>query len=756
VTSLEQPTRTVDLPRPGLLRRRHLATELAFSLVTLVVIVVGILLVLLYNRQSNYWYGELQAKADEYIVNLSETLEVPMWDFDDEQIRRIGEGYARNDLITAIVIRGLDDALLYQFNRDASQSRIIRPSPIVHNDKTIGSVRLALTLDNYRRDLVWLRNVTLMVLAMCLAVITIATRFLLKVLMRKPLSLLYQGMDRVARGEYDYGFDEIHHEEMYSIAKRFSKMADEVRKRERSLQKEVHERKRAEQRSRDSEARARAVLDAMPDIMLQFDRDGQIIDVRGDPANLIETCPHCLGKTIAQIMPTHIARIFRDQIEKALKSHLVRIFEYQLAFKNGDRHFECRMVAVSADLALAIVRNITQQVTAAAEKRRLLDQLQRAQKMEAIGLLAGGVAHDLNNILSGLVSYPELILMDLAPDSPLQEPIRTIRRSGERAASIVQDLLTLARRGVSVSEIVNLNQVIQDYLDSAEYATLRGHYPDFELQLDLAEDLQNISGSPVQLTKTVMNLVSNAAEATESDGVIRIATKNSTVHTPIDGFEQIREGDYVVLTVTDNGTGISDEDIDRIFEPFYTKKVMGRSGTGLGMAVVWGTVKDHLGTIDIQSKPLQGTTVTIHLPATSADLIDAEKPETLVQLKGAGERILVIDDVKDQREIAIEMLTRLGYQVESVSSGEAAVDHMREKKVDLLVLDMIMDPGIDGLETYRRIIRTHPGQRAVITSGFSESERVHEARRLGAGAYVKKPYSVETIAKAVKAALNGN
>ena len=743
----------VETRRPGLFRRRHLSTELAISLVTVVVIVVGVILILLYNRQSNDWYKQLQAKADEYATNLSETLAVPIWDFDDEQIRRIGEGYARNDIVTTLVIQDADGTVLYEYRLEDSTNQIVRQRPVEHSGKQIGQVLLALSLDAYRRDLTWLRNIALMVLAVCLVVITIATGILLRVLMRKPMALLYQGMDRVARGDYDYRFEEIHHEEMIGIARRFSNMADEVRRREQSLQKEVHERKRAEQKSRDSEARTRAILDAIPDIMFQFDRDGRFIDVRGEKEELFLPPEKFLERKIENVMPDEINRVFQKQLERTFKSRSVRIFEYQLAFENGVRHYECRLVAVSDQLALGIVRNITQQVTAAEETRRLLDQLQRAQKMEAIGMLAGGVAHDLNNILSGLVSYPELILMDLSPDSPLQKPIRTIQQSGERAANIVQDLLTLARRGVSVSEIVNLNQVIQDYLKSPEYEALCLHHPGVTLQLNLADDLLNISGSPVHLTKTVMNLVSNAAEASVNQGTIRIETENRYIDTPIKGYDDIQEGDYVVLTVTDNGIGISDNDINRIFEPFYTKKVMGRSGTGLGMAVVWGTVKDHHGAIDIKSVPQHGTTVTILLPATTDCRLQARDPETLEELRGRGERILVVDDVKEQREIATDTLTRLGYQVETVASGEAAVDHVRKQPVDLVVLDMIMDPGIDGLETYRRIIRIHPGQRAVITSGFSESDRVHEARRLGAGAYVKKPYRFETIAKAVKSVL---
>jgi len=708
------------------------------------------LLFLIYRQQADALYTRLVEKADEYAVNLSETLAVPIWDLDDEQIRRIGEGFARNEQIAALSIQDAEGNVYYQFERKTAESPIIRDVPIVHTGRTIGHARIALSLNAYLSDLIWLRNTALIVLGVSVVVIVIATGIVLRVLMRKPLSILQQGMDRVARGEDDYRFEEVHHEELADIARRFNTMADRIREREQSLQKEIVERKRAEQRIRESDARTRAILDAIPDILFQFDRDGRFLDMRGDPANLKVPPEQCIGRKLEHVMPGDIARLFYQQLDRAFETRYLRIFEYTMAVDEKANHYECRLVAISDDLALGMIRNINEQVQAAAAKRRLLEQLQRAQKMEAIGMLAGGVAHDLNNILSGLVSYPELILIDLPDDSPLIKPIRTIQEAGERAANIVQDLLTLARRGVSVSEVVNLNQLIQDYLKSPEYENLGVHHPDTRMVTTLADDLLDIAGSPIHLIKTVMNLVSNAAEATLNGGIVRIETANRYVDTPVRGYDDIEEGDYVMLTVADNGIGMPKEDIERIFEPFYTKKVMGRSGTGLGMAVVWGTVKDHHGYIDIQSTQEEGTTVTVYLPATKERPIPEAKREALEALKGAGERILVVDDVAEQREIATGMLTRLGYDVASVSSGEAAVDYLKDHRVELLILDMIMDPGIDGLETYRRIIRIHPGQRAVITSGFSESNRVQEARKLGAGVYVKKPYRLDTIARAVR------
>jgi PAS domain S-box-containing protein len=399
---------------------------------------------------------------------------------------------------------------------------------------------------------------------------------------------------------------------------------------------------------------------------------------------------------------------------------------------------------------LCIGNDITELKLADIEKKDLQAQLQRAQKMEAIGTLAGGVAHDLNNILSGIVSYPELLLMDLDEKSPLVKPILTIQKSGEKAAAIVQDLLTLARRGVAATEVVHLNSIVSEYLLSPEHEKLQMDHPDVKVKHELDANLLNIMGSPVHLSKSIMNLVANAAEAMPDGGTIKIRSENRHADTPINTFDDIGKGDYVTLSVADNGIGISSEDMERIFEPFYTKKSMGRSGTGLGMAVVWGTVKDHRGYIDIKSQEGKGTTITLYFPVTRKELAADLELVSLEEIKGNGESILIVDDVLEQRQIASEMLEKLGYVVTTVASGEEAVKYLVDHSVDLIVLDMIMDPGIDGLETYKRILKLHPGQRSVIASGYSESERVKEAQKIGAGVYIKKPYLIEKFGRAVK------
>lgn len=422
------------------------------------------------------------------------------------------------------------------------------------------------------------------------------------------------------------------------------------------------------------------------------------------------------------------------------------------------RCYECRDRAIRwADgrrVRIEIATDITERKCAEEERQKLVERLHRAEKMESLGIMAGGVAHDLNNVLGVLVGYSELLLLGMPEDSCQRKHVNNILQSGQRGAAIIQDLLTLARRNVDTSEVVNLNTVVSDYCKTPEFEMLKASHPGVTFEVVLAENLLNLRGSPLHLGKTIMNLASNAAEAMADGGIVKVGTMNRYLDRPIVGYDNMEEGDYVVLTVSDNGKGISPVDIGKIFEPFYTRKVMGRSGTGLGLAVVWGTVKDHRGYIDVKSEEGKGSVFTLYFPVTRDEAPKSRGKATFDQYRGKGESILVVDDVEEQRDLAQKMLTQIGYRVATVASGEEAIQYLRAHNADLLVLDMIMGPGMDGYDTYRIIHETDPKQKAIIVSGFAETERVRKAQELGAGAYVPKPYIMEQIGLAVRQELD--
>ncbi len=387
------------------------------------------------------------------------------------------------------------------------------------------------------------------------------------------------------------------------------------------------------------------------------------------------------------------------------------------------------------------------------ERREIQKKLGQAEKMEAIGTLAGGVAHDLNNILSGIVSYPDFLLLNLPQDSELRRPIETIRASGKKAAAIVTDLLTLARRGVKIEERVDMQELVTAYLASPEFRELLKTHPKTEVRFDCSNQHYWVKGSPIHLSKTVMNLVANGVEAMVDGGVLEITLASVTLNSRPAGFSTWRSGPYIKLAVVDSGVGIAEKELERIYEPFYSRKVMGKSGTGLGMAVVWGTVEDHGGHIIIDSLENVGTTFQLFFPAD--DTIDGnhtEKEEEGV-LRGAGESVLLVDDSEEQRNIASDILHYLGYMVTTVASGEEAIEYLRRNSADLIILDMIMTPGIDGLQTYKRILEFKPYQKAIIASGYSNPANIEEARKLGVSAYVRKPYTVARIGEALREVL---
>jgi two-component system, cell cycle sensor histidine kinase and response regulator CckA len=524
---------------------------------------------------------------------------------------------------------------------------------------------------------------------------------------------------------------------------------------------QINERKEAEEALKNSEEKYRELADSLPQIVFETDEHGNLTFINRNTFSLTgynENDFHMGMNALQLVIPEDRDKV-AGNIGKMLMNMIPMSDEFTALKKDGTTF----PISVHATPVLrnkkpvglrGIIIDLTERNRAEKEQKEIEAKLQRAERMETLGIMAGGVAHDLNNILSGVVSYPDLLLMKLPDDSPLRKPLQNIQTSGKKAAAIVQDLLTLTRRGVISQSVVNLNEIIEDYLQSPEKLKLMSFHPGVELEVDLVKEPLNILGSPVHLAKTVMNLLSNAAEALPKGGKIILTTRNHYLDRPIKGYDDIEEGDYVVLSVSDNGIGISEKDINRIFEPFFTKKVMGRSGTGLGMSVVWGTVKDHKGYIDVQSTEGKGSTFRLYFPVTRAEREAALHLISIDAMQGRGELILLVDDAKEQREIAAGLLNQMGYSVAAVASGEEAISYVKNNKVDLVLLDMIMDPGMDGLDTFRNILLIRPGQRAVIASGYSETERVREAQRLGAGAYVQKPYTFAKLAAAVRTELD--
>jgi PAS domain S-box-containing protein len=513
--------------------------------------------------------------------------------------------------------------------------------------------------------------------------------------------------------------------------------------------------KKSEGALRESEEKYRLLIENQTDLVVKVDIEGKFQFVSPSYCEMFgKINEELLGK---KFMPL-VHEDDREGTAKAMEAlyhppHTAHI-EQRAMTKDGWKWLSWMDTAVLDEnknivAIIGVGRDITERKQAEKTLWKSEEKLARSRKMESLGLLAGGVAHDLNNILAGIVSYPELLLMDLPEDSKLRKPIETMQESGHRAAAIVQDLLTVARGVATTKKPLYLNDLIRDYVNSPEFKKLKQFYPAVTVKTNLNEDLLNLSGSHVHIRKVVMNLVSNASEAIEDSGIVTISTMNRYVDRPLKGYDDVKTGEYVVLSISDSGSGISADDLERIFEPFYTKKIMGRTGTGLGLAVVWNTVQDHKGYIDVKSDE-NGTIFELYFPITRDEISGKDLSAPIKDYQGNGETILVVDDVESQREISCKMLDKLGYKTKALSSGEEAIEYIKDNTVDLILLDMIMDPGINGRETYERIIKIHPNQKAIIASGFAETDNVKAAQQLGAGKYIKKPVTLGMIGLAVK------
>jgi PAS domain S-box-containing protein len=515
---------------------------------------------------------------------------------------------------------------------------------------------------------------------------------------------------------------------------------------------DITERVAAEQALRESAARYRAVMMQTPDCLFLHDLEGRLLDA--NPAAVAAygySREELLAMRVVELDPDYVERAEGGEFFARLRPGEPHLFEARHRAKDG-RIFpvEIRVSLVSVrgeTLLLALARDLSAQRRAEAERARLEEQVRQSQKLEAVGRLAGGVAHDFNNLLCAILGNAALALDDLAPEDPLREAIEEITAAANRAAELTRQLLAFSRKQVIEPKVVNLGHLVGRMKNMLR--RLLGE--DIQLEVASQDQLGRVRVDPGQMEQIIVNLAVNARDSMPGGGTLRIQTADIRLDEDwCEEHGELAAGAHVMLAVTDTGSGMSPEVRGRIFEPFFTTKE--GKGTGLGLATVFGIVRQHGGAIEVESEPGQGSTFRVFFPRVR-DRADTAERGPVVRLPRGSETVLLVEDEDVVRVLAARVLERQGYRVLTARTAEEALVLVAERpglKLDLLLTDVVM-PGRNGRELAALLVeRLGAGLRVLFTSGYTDDVIAHHGVLEAGVRFIAKPYTPEVLAVRVR------
>lgn len=513
---------------------------------------------------------------------------------------------------------------------------------------------------------------------------------------------------------------------------------------------DITERKRAEAALRESEARYRALVNNATYGIYWTTLEGRILYV--NPA-LVQMLGYESAEEVLSI--PNVSELY---VEPAARDTVVADYlrtgriDATVEWKRRDgKTIHARIngrPAKDPDRRQECVEVIVEDVT---ERTALEKQLQQAQKFEAIGQLAGGIAHDFNNMIGAILGWADLGIEEAAAESRPRGRFEKIRQQAQRAAALTRQLLAFARRQILEPRNMDLNQSVTETLSLLEKVI----GSNIEIKATLAQDLAVVRADPTQVEQVVMNLCINARDAMPKGGTLIIETSNADIDDQFCAFQPlVRPGCYAVLCVSDSGTGMDATTLDRIFEPFFTTKELGK-GSGLGLATVYGIVRQHGGFVQVYSEVGMGSTFRVYLPVSTEAAQAVRQPEDSRPIQGGTETILVAEDHEGLRQLALETLTHLGYQVLAASDGEHALREfeLHRDRIHLALLDVVL-PKLSGPEVYARIAEQKPGLPVVFATGYSADMAMLEKVRQQGLPVIQKPYSPRELARRIRDSLD--
>ena len=467
------------------------------------------------------------------------------------------------------------------------------------------------------------------------------------------------------------------------------------------------------------------------------------------------TAEEVIGRDIRKIhFQKNIGSFRFDRVFETIPKNRSHTFTFEQDIKDSKRFIHARASGIWDEEQklvgfVLMLRDITEHKRAEEEKKNLEARLRQVQKMEAIGTLAGGVAHDFNNMLTGIQGNVSLMLLDLDPEHPHYKRLKSIEKQVQGGARLTSDLLGYARKGKYEVKPIDLNEIVKQTSD-AFGRTKR----EITIRRELAQDLSAIKADQGQIEQVLLNLYINAADAMPDGGQLILKTMNTTHKHIKSPLYEPSPGNYVLLRVTDTGSGIDKETMERIFEPFFTTKNMGK-GTGLGLASVYGIIKAHGGYIDVESKKDHGTTFSIYLPESGKEVQElVVKTPVEKTIKGT-ETVLLVDDEEAILEVGKDLLEAVGYRVLLARDGKEAIEVYRKNQdeIDIVVLDMVM-PTMGGGKAYDKMKEINPKVKVLLSSGYSIDGEAAEILKRGCKSFIQKPFMINVLAKEIRDILN--
>lgn len=536
----------------------------------------------------------------------------------------------------------------------------------------------------------------------------------------------------------------------YVMKERLDRLVPAIR---RALQEAAERRARreAEQALRISEELYRRLVENARDGIFTLSAEGQVSSVNQACETMTGwTREQCLGKTFIEFIHPDNLQQARDWLQSTLEGKNPPPVELQIRSKRGNGYIMLEVTSTALQDAgqitgiLCIARDVT-------ERRHLEEQLRQAQKMESVGQLAGGVAHDFNNLLTVIHGHAALLIGDTEFNTKHHEALREIARASDRAASLTRQLLAFSRKQPMQVKEVDINDAVSDITRMLQ----RVLGEPITLHCEYSTRLPSVKADQSMLEQVIMNLAVNARDAMPKGGTLTLRT-HKVVRSSLtsSNLTENHDGQYVCLTAQDTGTGIPPELLQRIFEPFFTTKEPGK-GTGLGLATVYGIVKQHGGWVDVQSTLGHGTSFTMYLPASSTPVVAKEEKKTTQKLAEGNECILLVEDEIAVRNLCRRLLERLGYTVLEAETGVAALEIWKQEqnRIQLLLTDMVMPEGMTGHELAELVRKDKPMLPVILSTGYSPDSLGEESLLENSIHFLSKPYTPSQLTDTIRRAL---